>query len=1092
MSRNNTRQILLVMKITTFLLLFTIMQVNAGSFAQSITLHKKNITLDQFFREIRKQTGYSVSYSDKILDDHKTIAVSFQATPIESALKTALNSKSLSFDITNNNITIFRRPAPLLEKLTAYLEAINIRGKVVDEQGRGMGGVTIRLKDNTRGTVSAASGEFSIKSAKEGDIVVFSFIGYQPREITAAEDMGTITMNLSNSKLDEVQIQAYGITSQRLGTGDIGTVKAAAIEKQPVTNPLQAIQGRIPGIEITQQTGMPGSAFNVQIRGQNSIANGSDPLYVVDGVPYTMELLSTQGYNILGQSTTKSYGNALNYLNIGEIESIDVLKDADATAIYGSRGANGVILITTKKGKAGPLSAKLNLSSGISKVAHQFKLMNTEEYIEMRKEAFANDNMTPDNDNAYDILLYDKNRYVDWQKELIGGNASFSNAQLSLSGGNAFNQYNVGAIYNRQTTVFPGNFSDKKKGINFNINTSSSDSKFTMRLSGSYLINTSNLPGYDLTSFIFLPPNAPDMVNPDGSLNYTNYSDNYASYMRRPFSRTVNNLVGNATLGYQLLPGLEIKTSLGYTNIQLAETSLRPATSINPVQLAFFPRASDFTDNKSSSWIAEPQATYSYAIGPHKLSALAGLSFQSTDSKGQILSTDGYTSDNQLLNPQAAPHISIQNEATLYRYAAGFARLNYNYADKIILNLSGRRDGSSRFGSDKRFSNFGSIGSAYIFSQEKLIKNTWPWLSFGKLRASYGITGNDQISDYRYMTLYGNYTTTYQDVKGLTLDNLANPELAWERTSKFEIGLDLGFFKDRILLNVNHYRNRSSNQLLSYPLSSVTGFGSIDENLNATVENRGWEFLLSSKNISAKNFSWLTSLNVSSRRNELVKFDNLQNSSYRNTLVIGKPVYIGKAFEYAGVNPTTGVYEFYTSTGTKTSTPSSATDKNYLVDRTPDFSGGITNTINYRRFDLNFTFQFIKQLGRLMPERVPGYLQANQPVSFLNRWQKPGDITNIQKFTQAWDTDANNANNNYLASNGIITDASFIRLKNLSIGYSLPESFLKKIGIKQARISVQGQNLFTITRYKGRDPENQSLMTLPPLFTTTAGLQVTF
>ncbi|SDF12755.1 TonB-linked outer membrane protein, SusC/RagA family [Mucilaginibacter pineti] len=1085
--RNALRKILLVMKIAIFLMMISAIAISAKSLAQRVTLDEKNASLQRILREIRQQTGYDFVYGEDVVSAAGPVSIRVKNIGIEHTMQLLFDGRAIAYSIEDRTILLTRK-----ERSTDRKKQIDFRGRVLNERKEGLAGVTIKVSDGSKSTISGADGSFELRSIDENLSISFSYIGYQTKNVPANSLDRVIVLETSNSKLDEVQIQAYGITSQRLGTGDIGTLKSAAIEKQPVINPLQAIQGRIAGVEISQETGMPGSAFKVQIRGQNSIANGSDPLYVVDGVPYTMDLLITQGQGLLGGNSQGTAGNALNYLNIGEIESIDVLKDADATSIYGSRGANGVILITTKKGKAGPLTARLNISGGFSKVPGKLDLLNTQEYIQMRTEALANDNITPDNSNAYDILLYDKTRNTDWQEEIIGKDASFSKAQLSLSGGNETTQYTVGSFYSRQGTVFRGDFSDVNKGLNFNIGSHSADSKFSMMLSGSYLISASKLPGGDLTRYIFLPPNAPDMVKPDNSLNYTNIPVNYVSFLRKSFARAVNNLVGNVALAYQVMPGLEIRTSMGYTNISLNETLLTPGTAINQALIAFIPRTATFTDNKSSSWIIEPQINYSRTYGAHKIALLAGMSFQSNDAEGEILNAYGFTSDNQLLNPQAAPNLEVRNQANSYRYAAGFTRLNYNYSDKFILNLSARRDGSSRFGAERRFSNFASVGSAYLFSQEKFIRDGLPWLSFGKLRASYGITGNDQISDYRYMTLYSNYFSSYQGVRGLTPDNLANPELAWEKTGKSEIGLDLGFFKDRIILSANYYRNRSSNQLLAYPLSSVTGFESIDVNFGAKVENRGLEFSLTTKNISKEHFSWQTSLNLSSRRNRLVQFDELASSSYASYLIIGQPVYIGKSYDYAGVNPATGLYEFYTSDGSKSSTPSPTTDRTYLFDRTPDFSGGLTNSITYHRFDLDFTFQFVKQQGSITPFAIPGVLNGNQPSSVLDRWQKPGDPATVQKFTTVFGSDAYNSYMIYQGSSGLLTDASFIRLKNLSLGYSLPEKFLKKIGVGQTRLSLQGQNLLTITGYKGRDPENQSFTNLPPLFTMTAGLQVTF
>jgi len=1079
------------MRLTTVILIASLMQVSAAGLAQKISLSETNAPLKTVLREIKAQSGYNFIITEKLLHLAKPVTIEVKNTEIDEVLKSIFRDQDLSYQIGSRTVLIRKKSPSFIDDLIARFQAIDIRGRVIDEMGKGMAGVTVKVKNGLGATITGADGGFFLKNVNDSALISFSYVGYETKELKASGVDWLVQMALSSSKLDEVQVQAYGITSQRLGTGDIGTVKATAIEKQPVTSPLEALQGRIAGLEIVQQTGIPGSAFKVQIRGQASIANGTEPLYVIDGVPYTTELLQTQGFQVFGGNEVGTAGSMLNYLNLGNIESIDVLKDADATAIYGSRGANGVILITTKRGKVGTMQVDLNMYTGIQKVGRKVELMNTEQYRQMRYQAFANDGTKLTTANAYDLLVYDSTRYVDWQDRLIGNTANTSNLQLGISGGSVNTQYNVSTVYNRSTTVFPTSAHAENKGVNFNINSSSSDTKFNLLLSGGYMLNRSDLPNVDLTPSIFFAPNLPEPVNPDGSLNFTNISNNYVAALRKIFKRSVDNLTSNAVLSYRILPGLELKTNLGYNKAVLEDITATPSAAMNPAQMAFLRRVSAFSENKASSWVAEPQLNYIKAFGKNQVSVLLGANFQSNSVTAQFLEGSGYTSDNELFNPQAAPFLVVRNDQYTYRYTALFSRVTYNFDDQYILNLTGRRDGSSRFGSERRFSNFGSVGLGWIFTKAPFVAERLSWLSFGKLRGSYGITGNDQVGNYRYMSLYRSTGSTYQEAKGLVVDNLANPELAWERNNKFELGIDLGLLKDRVTFSTSYFRNRSSNQLLSYPLSSVTGFNTIDQNFDAVVQNSGLEFVVTSKNISSDRFTWSSSGNLTARRNKLVAFPGLATSSYANVLLIGQPISMGRYYQYAGVNPATGLYEFTTASGSQTSSPDYLTDRLFIFDLTPKFTGGITNTFRYDAFDLDFTLEFSKQDGRLVPNSVPGAV-ANQLSLYLDAWEKSGDLTRYQRYTRAFGTDAYNAYQYYSASSAVVVDASFIKLRNLSLGYTLPEMAMKKIGIKRTRIALQGQNLYTLTAYKGFDPQSQGLSNLPPLFTLTAGLQITF
>jgi len=1086
----------LAMRLTAFLLLAGCLQVSARGYSQ-ISLHLKDVPLGTVLEDLRHQATQAIVYTDQMLVTAHRVTIDISDVSLEQALDDVLRDQPLTWSVTEGAIVL--KPKGMAAPVVSPVPAdIDLHGRVTDSSGIPLVGASVTVKGMRWGTVTDAKGQFELKNVPPGAILQISYLGYEGKEVpVTVGSLMAIHMAPATNKLDEAQVIAYGTTTRRLNTGDVGTVKAEDIEKQPVSNPLAAMEGRVPGMFITQSTGAPGGNFSVQIRGKNSIVNGNDPLYVIDGVPYSSQLLTNE--NLIGNS-----GSPLNFINPADIESIDVLKDADATAIYGSRGANGVVLITTKKGKAGKSQVNVSAYGGIGEIGHYMGLLSTPQYLQMRREAFKNDNVTPTVTNAPDLLFWDTTRYTNWQKMLIGGTAHYADAQASVSGGNTLTQYTFGGGYHRETTVFPGDFGDQKGSVHFSITHVSPSQKFKATLSGNYLMDNENLPQSDLTGQIrTLPPDAPPVHNADGTLNWAENASGTPTWTNtNPFAillpvyqARTNNLVGNSVLSYQLLRGLELKASLGYTNMQVNEITDQPIASLSPTS-ALKTGSSFFTSNNIRSWIIEPHISYQRLLGPGKLEALVGTTFQQSTSEGQILDATGYTSDALLKNIQGASSITVTSATDIqYKYNALFGRLNYNWNDKYLIDLTARRDGSSRFGPDRQFHNFGAAGAAWIFSKEDFIRDHWSFLSFGKLRVSYGTTGNDQVGDYRFLDLYSTNQYPYQGIQSIYPANLYNPDLAWEENKKLEGGMELGFLQDRLQLTGSYFRNRSSNELVSYPLPGVTGFTSIAANLPAVVQNAGWEFLLNTVNIRSKNFSWSSSLNLTIYRNKLVAFPGLATSSYSTRYLIGQPLSITKAYHFIGVNDTTGVYEFATSKGTPTYTPAIA-DQTVVINTDPRFYGGFQNSFLYKGFQLDIFFQFVKQRGinylYSYTAYTPGYQEFNQPAAVMgSRWQAPGDNASFQKFTQATGS-AYNAYYNYIKqSDKGYSDASYIRLKNVALSYQLPAAWRQRVHLQSASIFLQGQNLLTFTHhYAGFDPETQSVTGLPVLRVVTGGVRL--
>ncbi len=1094
-----TQQIRRVMKLTAILLTVACLQVAAKGHAQKVTLNLKDAPIQKVFREISRQTGLSIVCSESLFEGFKPITIYAKDEDVRSVMEQCLRGQSLEFKLDGNAIVIKRIQSADNSITAEPPPAIDVHGKVVNENGGPVAGASVQVKgDKTKGTSTDANGEFTLKAVDENATLIISGVAIETFEVRVKgrAELGTLPAKIKITTGEEVIInKGYYTTTQRLNTGNVSVVKGEDIQKQPVSDPLMALEGRVPGLYISQTSGVPGAAMNlISLRGKNSIANGNNPLFIVDGVPFTSTSLSN--LSAIGPAQMSPF----NTIDPSDIESITVLKDADATAIYGSRGANGVILITTKKGKAGKTKVDFNVFSGAGKIDHTIPLLNTQQYLEMRHEAFANDSKTPGTTD-YDINgSWDTTRYTDWEKVMIGGTAHYSKAEGNISGGNENTQFVFGGGYSKQTTVYPGDYNDQIGSAHFNLTHTSTNRRFHAIFSASYTNDNNTLPTGDFTPITYLPPDAPALYDANGNLNWQQNSSGVYTFPN-PLAQTnasltnvTDNLTGNANLSYEILPGLQLSANGGYNKIEMNQNYITPLTAYSPALANNTNlRSHRYANNTLKTWLIEPQLNYKRKLGKGQLEVLMGTTFQENEQTKFIETASNFSSDALIYNLQAATTISIGNyNSTDYRYSALYGRLGYNWEEKYLLNITARRDGSSRFGPGKQFGNFGAVGAGWVFSKEKLVEDNLSFLSFGKLRASYGTTGNDQITDYQYLSTYSAYSNPYQGQNGLYPTRITNPYYGWEEVKKLEFGLDLGFLKDRIMLNASYYRNRTDNQLVGYSLPTITGFSSITANLPALIQNTGLELELNTINIKGKNFSWTSSANISFPSNKLLAYPNLAASSYANTYTIGHSLFSKKGYHYTGVDPQTGLYTF--EDVNHDGNISSPQDYITMPPRTQKFFGGFLNTITYKSFQLDVFIQFVDQTG-YSPYSLfglPGFFisgsMGNQPVWVLSRWQQPGNVTDIQRFSQN-NTDVIYSYSDLTNSDFNVANASFVRLKNLSLSYNLPAKWQRQTHLQNARIYLQCQNLFTITGYKGLDPENNSGLLLPPLRMITAGVK---
>ncbi|MFD2554774.1 SusC/RagA family TonB-linked outer membrane protein [Sphingobacterium tabacisoli] len=1091
----------------TAILLCTALSLGLASegSAQTVSINRVNAPLKKVLADLRGQTDYGIIVKPEV---NTSRIISIQRTGVDvrqllselerlTGFTYSLNDKDRFIVIDRQNI---KKDAPENKEFNAgALDAIEVTGRIVNPKAEPLSGAAIRVttatgKHTQLHTISDQNGYFTLKNVSMGYKLEVSYVGYVTRQIDARADLGNIMLQVASSEVEEVLVNTgYYAVRDRERTGSIARVTAKDIEGQPINNVFSAVQGRVAGVNIAQNNGVPGSGYRIEIRGRNSLrtignsgVDGNQPLYVVDGVPIGNQV----GTNNIGVILNGGI-NPLNAFNPGDIESVEILKDADATSIYGSRGANGVVLITTKKGRSGHLGLTFRSSYGMSRVKSNLKLLNTDQYLDMRRQAYANSGITTYPAAAYDINgTWDQNRSTDWVDKLIGNTAGFFQNQLSLQGGSELTTFLLSASHDQQTTVYGHGYKYKTTNVSNAINHRSKDGRLLVSASNRFSMQSNNMMRSDVTRQAhLLAPNSPELYKEDGSLNWEN---NTFSNPLGPYQSTYNNdnkqTLNSLNAQYELLPGLQLKLNTGLNYFAFEDWALEPNTMYNPAfvtgQSSAYSRASRYTESRFSV-IAEPQIDYVLKKGPHELTVLVGGTYQQETNKTASTTGTGFESNAFIRNLAAAKTKTIGDQITTdYRYVAAFGRVNYQLSDRYILNITGRRDGSSRFGPNNKFANFAAVGGAWLFSEEKMLAGL-SWLNLGKLRASFGTTGSDALGDYQYLDTYNiSSDLVYDGVTGIKPVRLYNPDFSWEKTVKLETALELTMFENRLNLTAAWYRNRSSCQLVGYQLPAITGFGSVQANLDATVQNKGIELEASFKILDSKDFQWQSGINVSAPRNKLVSFPGLAGSTYGNSYIIGYPTSISKLYKLEGVDPATRAYKFNDYNGD--GLISSPHDNQVIADLTTQYHGGWHNSLTYGNWDLSFLLQFVKQDSRnynyILPN--PGNAIVNVPVEVLDVWSE----SNPNGLYMPYRVGANAAFQLFQYSDITVSDGSYIRLRNVALNYKVP---LKKTAIKHLNVFFQGQNLWAWTNFFGMDPET-TLSWMPPLRTLSFGTQINF
>ncbi|RAJ94411.1 TonB-linked SusC/RagA family outer membrane protein [Larkinella arboricola] len=947
--------------------------------------------------------------------------------------------------------------------ISAIAQDRQVTGKVVSaEDGSSLPGVSIQVKGTARGTQTDASGNYSLNVPNSGATLVFSFIGTTTQEI-AVGNRSTIDVKLANDTraLNEVVVVGYGTQQRRDLTGSQLTVKGDDIARLPVQTFETALQGRTPGVQITQGSGRLGSALQIRVRGAASISAGNEPLYVLDGIPITSQDVNT---------TDTELFSPLADIDPNDIESIEILKDASASSIYGSRASNGVVLITTKRGKAGRTNVQIGYYTGITNATRKKQFLNAAEYKELFSESLTNAGIDPnDPQDGFPGYGIDPNSTFDsdWAGVAFRQGA-VNQANFGINGGNEKTRFSLTGATNKQVGFIVGN-NFRRNNMRLNVDHSISN-KFSVGASIAFSsINNKKVSGDNAFSnpiqLNALSPLQP-IYNPSDPTGYNRRTlyynnlvelDNAYNYART--FRTFGNLFGQ----YQLVPGLTFRSEYGFDILNLQEEIYRGRLTEDGAPTGYGYQAM----NRVNNWTTNNTLTYLKNIGTdHSVDVLAGITYQ--EQNVQTVSATGRNFPNDKFKElaSASQKTDASSSETGYSILSYLARANYKYKDRYLLTLTGRVDGSSRFGADNRYGFFPSASVGWILNEEAFIKNTLPSLSLLKLRASYGVTGNSEIDNFASRGLYG--TINYGDQVGIRPSQVANAALRWEKSTQLDLGLEFGFRNNRINGQIDFYNKITDDLLLNVPQPAINGFTNIFQNIGS-MRNRGVEFSITSQNLIGA-LRWSTNFNISFNRNKVTRLDVSPiraNSRFLSYVTEGQPLGVFYGKKYVGVNPQNGDAQYEGADGQPTSDYASAPEM-FVGNPNPDFTGGLNNTFSYKGFDLSFLFQFVygNDLFNVagIYQSVNGNYFDNQTKDQMNRWQKPGDITNVPRA----EFDA--ANGSGLSSRWM-EDGSFLRLKTVSLGYNLPSSLLKKAFIQSARVYVSGLNLLTFTKYTGYDPE---------------------
>jgi TonB-linked SusC/RagA family outer membrane protein len=1094
-----------VMKLTIVLWVVALMQVSASTYAQKTSLNVKNKPLIDVLDQITRQTNYNFIYSSDILNTAKPVSISVKDAELNDVLEKCFFNQPFTFLI-NGNTVIIKRKAEVV-KVSAE-QATPIKGTVKDDKGAPLPGASVIIKGTAKGIITNNNGEFSI-DAKAGDILVISFIGFENKEIViGSQSTIEVRMTAVTSTLNELVVIGYGTQKKATLTGAISSVSADDMKGQQITRADDALQGRAAGVVVTQNSGAPGASPSVIIRGVNSLTNSS-PLYVIDG-----QIWDNGGYDSV---------------NPNDIESIQVLKDASA-GIYGSRSANGVILITTKKGKPGTPKLNYNFYYGSQTVANKLKLANATQYAQLRNQAVTNDGGTAPFANPSQF-----GTGTNWQDQIFG-TAPMMSHNLSVSGGTETSNYFTSVAYLHQKGIVATDQSDYKR-MNFRVNTSFQPKKyikFGENFNYSYtrsttFFNTNYWSSGPLNDAINLDPITSAVVTDINSQpNAAIYNSNAAYLLRNAqglpygisnYAPLLNPLAevklfdGNYNWSHSLfgdvyaelspIKGLSIKTEIAAKQAFYGTESFRPIYYLTPTNSNLGQNSQSRSSNQNLEWNWDNTATYTRLIGKHNFTVLAGTSAEQesggsvgTTYYGEPISTYQQASFN--FNLPQSQRFGYAGDSQPITHSSYFSRVTYDYDQKYLIQAGFRRDGSSKFGPGHIYGNFPSISAGWVVTKENWFpKNTF--IDYLKIRASYGVLGNElALAPFQYSPIVsgiGSYVFgpagSQTLVTGYGPQTLANPNLQWERDKSIDLAIDMTMFQD-LTITLDYYKKVSDQLLMQVPLPSYVGVSSAPYSNAGGITNKGIELQLG-YNHKFGDFALKLNGNISYNKNTVTNLNVLPfintgdwhsaNPSTIQRISVGQPLNYFYGYNVLGIfqsqaqvdaykdasgnllqpNAKPGDLIYASTTGAGPIGPS---DRQNLGSPIPTWQYGFNFVVNYKQFDLNVFGQGVWGNKIFQQYRRLDVTAANYPIAALNAWTPSNANTNYPRLT---DSDPNG--NYHVPSSFDLQSGAYLRVKTLQLGYTLPKSLTSKWDVNRVHIYIGGDNLFTVTKYNGYDPE---------------------
>ena len=956
-----------------------------------------------------------------------------------------------------------------------------ISGKVIDERNNTpVSGATVSVKNNTNiSTATAEDGSYSLSVPSNSKLVI-SFVGYKPIEIAASAASSPVKLSPGEATLSEVVVVGYGQAIKKEITSSVVKVKGADVANIPVPNFTQALQGRAAGVFVEANNGKVGEGVKVRIRGAGSISASNDPLYVVDGIPINNSSFS---------------GNPLADINFNDIESFDILKDAAATAIYGSRGGNGVILITTKKGKSGRTNFQVNSQYGFNKPTHLRGFLNAKEYVDLLREAAINSDLAsgydptdsanyPNSTLEYAEQTLDaisgyanwrtSNINTNWEKLAFNDDARTYAVDVSAAGGNDKTRFYLSGSINDQNGILIGNNFKRISGrINIEHNVSSKfkiNANLNLSQTNSGRVASDN----DFSTpmqIVALSPITPVRDEEGNIYNepVTTYSNPLVDIAFGHYLSKIYRNIGNLSGTYKIIPSLSLTSEFGLDIQNQNDDQFYGAQTVNGGGINGYGesdwyRSLNFTSNNYFSF------NKTFGLN-HDISATAGMAYQEYSSEQAQVYGQDFPVDALQKLASAGEITGGTSSSSNSSFLSYFARVNYKFADKYLLGLSGRTDGSSRFGANRKYGYFPAVSAGWIVSEESFLQKS-SVLSFLKLRGSWGLSGNAEgFGDFASRSLWGG--VRYGGASALSTTQLGNPELRWEKSRQVDVGIDFGLFNNRVTGEIDYYNKNTSDLIYRVPVPSNSGFTSQLKNIGS-MENKGVEFALNTQNIVSKSFRWTTGFNIAFNKNKILRLDGDQtiipgnDGRYLNSLLVGESIGVFYGPRFAGVDPENGDALYYASDGKETTNDYNSAGNFVVGNPNPDIIAGLTNSISYKGIELNVLLQGV--FGNQISNGAGGFMSTsfdyfdNQTREQLDRWQKRGDITKVPQLRLL-------GGNGTGASSRYVYDGDYVRVKNITLSYTLPNLSIQKLGLNSLRVYLTAVNLFTFTNYPGWDPE---------------------